>query len=374
MTETINLLKQIVAIPSYVDDTHDEVELINFIIDLLKTNQQLKVEEQPVEGKRRNLIVTDGNNPKILLFGHLDTVLPKKQQEKDLQEITEQDGKIYGLGAVDMKSGLAIMLDIAINHHRPGLGYIFSVDEEFDFKGALKLKEINNLHPEYIINLEPTNLKILNGCRGITEFEFEVYGKSAHAGRKKLGINAIEKAIILSQKLESACQKDDPKDMTTSVNLAYIHGGLKSEQDQEIKRMGNIVPNFAKVVIEIRLANKSVTKDFITTTLNQLSEEEKISISTPTFKFYLGSFFTPKEAIIEFEKAIQAHQTPVDYGNPGSTGYFEVQILQEKWGGHAIVFGPSPTEKSHTEDEYVDISSVLTTQEIVENFLSSVLK
>ena len=372
MTQTIDFLKQIIAIPSYVDENHDESSLVDFIVNKLKQNSELKVTEQPVEKNRRNLIVSDSHDPKIILFGHMDTVPPKQQETNPLAPY-EEGGKLYGLGSVDMKSGLAIMLDIALNHHKKGTGYIFSVDEEYDFKGASKLKEIDYIHPKFIINLEPTSFKIINGCRGIAEFEIEIYGKSAHAGRKSNGVNAIEETVKLFSKFETECQKSDQGDASTSVNLAYLHGGLKSDDTSDVKRMGNVVPNYARAVVEIRIANTKITQSYIEETINHLSKEIGLQIRNLKFKFFFGSMLTPKDDLKLFEKVISTSGFTSEYADINQAGYFELQMLQSKWGGSAVIFGPGPSEKSHTENEYVEIDSVSTTQKVIEKFLANSL-
>src|SRR6056297_976856 len=54
----------------------------------------------------------NGNGPKILLNGHLDTVGTKGEWIYDKFEASENDGKIYGLGAADMKAGCAVAIQV----------------------------------------------------------------------------------------------------------------------------------------------------------------------------------------------------------------------------------------------------------------------
>jgi len=370
MNDVISILKELVSCPSFVDGIKNESNIIDLIKEKLKQHTRLQVIEQKVEGNRRNLIIKDKTAPKIILFGHMDTVLPKKQKTNPLSAINK-NGKIFGLGAADMKSGLAVMLDIALNSHKSGVAYVFSVDEEYDFKGVKKLKEIDYLHPEVIINLEPTNLKILNGCRGITEFELEIYGKSVYAGRKQLGVNAIEKSVELINRFEKICKASDSKDIKTSVNLAYLLGGLKQDGKTNVKIMGNVVPNYAKITVEIRIGNKMLTKQFIKKTLEKLTEELNLTISKPKFKFYFGSMFTERNKLLNFENAIIKSNLRPTYADVSKTGYYELQQLQNKWGGNCIIFGATPIEKSHAENEYVEIESVLKLRTVVKNFINS---
>lgn len=376
MNDTIDILKQLISIPSYIDSDHNENELCLFVEDFLKTNTNLIIEKQVVESNRFNIIAKGKSNPEIILFGHLDTVLPKNETTDPF--IPRTDGnKLYGLGSVDMKSGLAIMLDIASKYKSDKLGFVFSVDEEYDFKGAIKLKEISDLHPKFIINVEPTSGKILNGCRGITEFSFDLIGKSAHAGRKQLGINAIESVINISNYLQQEVAQFDTEEAMSSVNLAYLHGGILDKMENGepvVKRMGNVVPDYAKAIIEIRIGSSKITPDFVTNLLNQKSAEIGTRLENLKFKFYLGSMFTPKENLAPFEKALFDSGQKPEYESINSSGFFELQMLQEKWGGNCFVYGAGPGSLSHAANEYVDLDTLKTAQTVIEKFLESTLK
>lgn len=371
MKKTIDILKEIIEIPSYVDGENNEKELIKYIVNFIKNNTKYKVVLQTVEGERKNILVYSAKNPKITLFGHMDTVLPKAETKNPFKSKIIGD-KIYGLGSVDMKSGLAIMLNIAQNITNKNLAFVFSVDEEYEFKGSLKLQGFKEFNPEFIINVEPTNNKILNGCRGITEFSFIAHGKSAHSGLKKYGVNAIEKSVKLIRIFQKKLTKLDSDKGKTSVNLAYMHGGtFKKENNQkiEISDLGMVVPNYAKLNCEIRIANSKINQEFIKIELNKIAKKIGIRLSDFNFKFYLESMFTPKSKLKNFEKSIRNSGEKVEYADISSSGYYEVQLLEKKWQSNAVIFGPGPVELSHCVDEYVYVSSINKSEKIITHFI-----
>jgi acetylornithine deacetylase/succinyl-diaminopimelate desuccinylase-like protein len=376
MRDTIDILKTIVSIPSYVDEQNNEEKLIDYIKEFVLDNApDLKIVDQPVEGKRRNLIITGSEEVSTVLFGHMDTVLPKEETDQPFSPRVE-DGKLFGLGSADMKSGLAIMLDIIKSHHRPGVGYVFTVDEEYEFKGAIKLKSAFNLKPKLIINIEPTNLKILNGCRGITEFNFVVKGKSVHAGRKKYGINAIEKGVELVAKLQEDVSKFDSEDRgNTSINLAYLHGGMLKGKNSDgtpiLSDLGLVVPNYAYLNCEIRVASDRVSKEYVSKRLIELGNEIGVVVSDVNFKFYIGSMLTDKSALKGFEDAVTSVGRKVEYGDINNAGYYEVQMLQEVSGSNCVIFGAGPTEMSHAANEYVLLESIEDTQDVIESYIDA---
>lgn len=360
---TVEILQQLITIPSYVDKNNNEDKLCLYIKDFFTQNSKYPLfREQIVEGTRTNLVYASKTDPKIVLFGHMDTVLPKQNMFEPFNPRIIED-RLYGLGAVDMKAGLAIMLSIASTYFHDEIGFVFSVDEEYEFKGAYRLQEIADFKPLFIINIEPTDNKIINGCRGVTEFRFVVHGQSSHAGRKKDGINAIEKAVALTERLQEHLTITNNIGVEmgqTTLNLAYLHGGIlnTSPQGNNIQGYGNVVPDFAEVVCEIRIANQDITQKFISETISSLASELSVSVSDLAFKFYLGPMVTPKEELVDFERAITGIGLEPVYGNINEAGYYEVQMLQECWHSNSIVFGPGPSSVSHTKNEYVEISSI----------------
>lgn len=374
MTKTAELLSQIIAIPSYVDADDNEAMLCQFIETYFLQNTHYSLlYKQEMENRRFNLIFANKKNPRIVLFGHMDTVLPKQETQSPF-EPKVIDGNMYGLGSVDMKAGLAIMLSIATQCKDADLGFVFSVDEEYEFKGTRKLQEITDFLPQTIINLEPTDNMVINGCRGVTEFSFTVHGKSVHAGHKALGSNAIEKTVELTKILEEQLQQLD-KDLDTSVNLAYVHGGTlnTSTVGIDIKGLGNVVPNFAKVVCEIRLGNDSMTQEKVEELLKKIANDIGITIQELTFKFFVGMMFTPKEAIAAFEEAMTKVGLGKEYGDINESGYYEVQMLQEKWDSDCIVFGPGPRDAAHTLNEHVSLDSMEKTEQVICQFIQDSL-
>ena len=138
--------------------------------------------------------------PLITLVGHLDTVPPQPSQSLKMQ-----DGRVYGLGASDMKAGLALMfklvrmLDPA--RLRYDLGLVFYEGEEGPFAG-------NGLEPlmervgwlgetALAIILEPSSNQPQLGCLGTLHARVVFTGRGAHSARPWHGDNAIYQALPL---------------------------------------------------------------------------------------------------------------------------------------------------------------------------------
>jgi succinyl-diaminopimelate desuccinylase len=154
----------------------------------------------PVHRIGNALVVGEpAGKPLIALYGHTDTV-PVQGNEKALLS----DGRISGLGASDMKSGIAVMVhlleDDAVTDGPYGVVGVFYDREEgpMDENGLeAVLDEMAWLGDAvFSVVLEPTDLRVEVGCNGAMNADVVFLGRSAHSARPWLGDNAITKAGI----------------------------------------------------------------------------------------------------------------------------------------------------------------------------------
>lgn len=216
----INLIEKLVNISSYVDKNQNEFEMAIYLFNFIKRNLPwLSVKKQFISKNRFNIIALPNSNPQIIFFSHMDTVKP----QDNLKAII-RGTKLFGLGALDMKSGLALSL-WALKEIGPksNVGIILDCDEEYYFEGLKKLVSLINLNPKYVIFPEPSDGNIVYGCRGILELDGVIEGKSSHASKTQLGINAIEKTLELTNDLKEYIEAP-PKD--NNMNLAFLEGGI----------------------------------------------------------------------------------------------------------------------------------------------------
>lgn len=97
------LLKQLVKFNTIKDKENKEIIdfIENYLLDLgFKT-----------EYKEKSLIMSYGENPSVGFLGHTDTVEYIDGWNTNPFELAEKDGKLFGLGACDMKGGIAAILD-----------------------------------------------------------------------------------------------------------------------------------------------------------------------------------------------------------------------------------------------------------------------
>lgn len=144
--------------------------------------------------------------PMISLYGHLDTV-PNQGQGPAY----EQEGRIHGLGSSDMKSGLAVMIELMKDPEvREGPYDVVAVFYEAE-EGPMAENGLEKVlaHTPWLassevgIVLEPTDLAIELGCNGVLNATASFEGKAAHSARPWLGENAIMKAGLWLDRMNS---------------------------------------------------------------------------------------------------------------------------------------------------------------------------
>ena len=191
-TETLtDLLVTLVNIPSV---TGNEAEIADWVLarlarlgygECLRSGHSV-VWRGPVRGR-----------PLVVLAGHLDTVPAHGNARARVA-----DGRLYGVGSTDMKSGDAVLLTLLEGVDpatcRFDLAAVFYDAEEgpSDHNGLGRvLDEMPWLRGATLaVLLEPTGLRVELGCNGAMNAEVRVTGKSAHSARPWLGVNAVERA------------------------------------------------------------------------------------------------------------------------------------------------------------------------------------
>lgn len=363
MTNILQILDDLVRIQSfYKPGLSNELLLARYIGSFFEHIEGYDVVYQDVERGRVNVLVLPKQEVKYLFLGHLDTVLPPVGE----QEVHISEGRFYGLGALDMKAGLAVMLELARGNNLKGVGFIFTVDEEYEFKGIKKLVQEYTFSPKLVINPEPSNLEIIQGCRGVCEMRFSCFGKRAHASIKDQGVNAIERVVKACSEVERMWGLMEST-FSNSVNLAYLHGGVQS--GGMVVSSGNVVPDYADGVVEVRMDSNVITQEFLENSFRITLERHGLVVSEVNTLFYLGSFWTPGENLGEFTRSVESALTTVTYADINRAAFYEVQFMQEKWGCDCVVFGPGPKEKAHQGGEYVEVGDVGKVYEVYRRFL-----
>jgi acetylornithine deacetylase/succinyl-diaminopimelate desuccinylase family protein len=251
MDPVISLLEQLVARdsvnPSLVPGASGEGNVAAFIAEHMRT-VGLDVELQQVEAGRPNVIgVLEGRTAgrSLMFCGHTDTV--GVEGMTDPWRPRQQNGRLYGRGAQDMKGGLAAMIDAARMLANDGFAsgrliVAAVIDEEFASLGADAL--VRRWTADAAVVTEPTDLAIGVGHKGFAWLEIETRGRAAHGSRPTDGRDAIfrmGRVLAELERLDRELQSRaaHPLMGTASLHASIIEGGreMSSYPDRCLLRM-----------------------------------------------------------------------------------------------------------------------------------------
>ncbi len=345
MTKILELTKKLVSIPSWVDEQTNESKIGEFIFEYLKKNSNLELQIETVINDRFNLVAKNSQKIDILVMGHIDTIGINNNWETDPVNPAIKGGKLFGRGTTDMKSGLAAMMLAATDKNLPkNIGFLFYIDEEYNFTGIKKFMADygTKIKPRSIISLDGSELEIANGCRGLIEICATVKGISCHAATPENGVNAIEVTTKSIEKLkEFLSQFVNPELGTTSVNLASIDGCGSAS---------NVVPDNCQFVLDIRPSSPQINAKLILNQLNKFVVEYGGKLTNQKIKFDFGSWLTPKSKLKKLD---------LNFKNISTSGYIDTQMLWQLFNQPiCLTIGAGTQQTAHASNEYAEIEKL----------------
>ena len=189
-----------------------------------------------------------GHGQRLVLAGHLDTVPANGNEEPRLEGDT-----LWGLGASDMKGGLAVMLELAATVREPAVEvtWCFYAREEIG-RADSGLVELWQTRPELLagdaaILGEPTGALVEAGCQGTMRVRITLRGVRAHTARPFTGRNAIHRVAPLLQRVADWPGREVVLDGCTyaeQLQAVAVEGGVAA----------NVVPDQARVTLNHRYA------------------------------------------------------------------------------------------------------------------------
>lgn len=391
--DVVELTRRLVQIPSYVnirdpktgelvpnEQRVDEIGVATYIADFLRQHTNLEVQTQDVADGRFNVIATNSTHPKLVFLGHTDTVKPSEGGVYDQLAADVQDGKIYGLGAADMKSGLASILSaITLFDDLPDTLLAFYVDEEYDFAGMrVLIDEMSpEMKPDLLLSADGGDLELANACRGLIEIHGTMRGVSAHAGTPELGVNAINGVVDAFKNLKRRLGKFAHESLgSCSVNLASLDGGKAAINERGEIIVGeqvNSVPDIARFKVDIRTVSPDVKPELVIADIVRYCHQHGLSIDEIKTQHNLGTWFTDEKDLQNLVSVVESITgKPVKFSNPKTSGYVDMQMLWDKLGQPtAASIGPGPGNVMHQADEYVAIDDLLMSRDIFAGVIES---
>ncbi len=352
-TDIVALCQEMVAIPSV---SHDEEKLASFVANYLS-----QVPGLGISRIGNNVIAKSAlNRPsRVIIAGHLDTVPSDGNLESRFE-----DGRIYGLGSADMKSGLAVMLGLAevAGSFSVDTTFIFYACEEVaaSFSGLLEIERANPdiFRGDAAVLMEPTSSRIEAGCQGTMRVEIVIKGRRAHTARPWVGMNAIHRAAGVISRLaevDLGVSVIDSLQYRESLQVVKVHGGVAN----------NVVPDLATIVINYRFApNKTVEEafGFLKALVEDLLDKDS------------GDAIILEEgvpgALPNLSDPFILRLCEASTAAPGAKlGWTDVAFFAAR-GISATNFGPGDPLVAHTKNEFVEVTEIASAFAAMRNALS----
>ncbi len=369
---TLQMIQQLIATPSIscVDTTIDQSNLpvitllANWLNDL-----DFAVEILPVAEGKANLIATRGSGSGgLILAGHTDTVsYDEDQWQHNPFELSEDNGKFYGLGTSDMKAFLALAIEAAISFEtkqfQQPLIILATCDEETTMAGAKALVDAAKPTARYAIIGEPTGLKPIRMHKGIMMESIRVTGLAGHSSNPAYGHNALEAMHRIIAELMT--WRDELQQRYTNhlfevpvptLNLGHIHGGDN--------------PNRICGACELHIDIRPLPGMQLTDLRNELNQRLQKAMPDHGFKLQTRPLFsgipameTPAySALVKTAEKLTGHSAQsVAFGT-------EAPYLSTL-GIETIVMGPGDIAQAHQPDEYLDCDRIQPTVELLKKLI-----
>jgi succinyl-diaminopimelate desuccinylase len=302
---------------------------------------------------------TRSGRPFVLLAGHLDTV--PSQGNRPGGHTGEH---VAGLGASDMKGGVAVMLELALaetsgvlagSRNGVDVGYVMFGREELpSAEGALApllAREAGLRSADLAIVLEPTATAVQAGCLGNLDAAWTFTGRSGHSARPWLAENAIDLAAAGVQSLGAigpSPRTVEGLDFTQVVSVTTIHAGVAR----------NVIPGTAEASVNFRYAPDTTPARAERTLREWCEPYGKIEVRSNT----PGAPPPHENGLLEL--LVAASESPVE-AKQAWTPVAEFAAA----GVEAVNFGPGDPAYAHRADERIATDALARAHRILEAVL-----
>ena len=293
--------------------------------------------------------------PLVVLAGHYDTVPAQDNLPGRISE-----GVIHGLGAADMKGGLAVALELLRDLGGAPAG---PVDVALLVFGQEELPQVFNQLPalfehstvvheaSLVVLLEPTAGSVHAGCLGNLNAQLRFHGVSGHSARPWLAENAIERAI------------DGLAPLVRHERREAIVDGLTFWEVLSVTRLGagiadNVIPDLAVAHLNFRFAPDRTEEDAVRHLMGLVPPEAELEI--------LGT--APAGAVVASSPLVSALVAAGARGVEPKQAWTNVADFSAK-GIDAVNFGPGDPVYAHRRDEQVTHSALVHAYETLQRLV-----
>lgn len=361
--KTLAMINELIARPSvssveprFDQSNRDVVDLLaNWLDGAGFRTEILPIPDRP--GKV-NLIAQIGRGDGgLVLAGHTDTVpYDEERWNHDPFRVTEQDGRLYGLGTSDMKAFFALALE-SVRGVDPGRLYapltlLATADEESSMSGARELVRLGRPKARYAVIGEPTGLKPVRCHKGIMMEGIRLTGRSGHSSDPALGNSALEgmhavvgELLSWRDELQQRYRDERFRIPVPTLNLGRIHGGDNPNRicaacalDIDLRPVPGMDIEELRAELDQRL--------------RPVAERRGLQFAIDTLFCGVPAFETaPDSAVIRAsEEFTRSGSQSVNFATEGP--------YLHQLGIETVVLGPGDIEQAHQPDEYLALDRI----------------
>lgn len=328
-------------------------------------------------GDRANVVVildSGKKGPIFVLNGHLDTVPIKDNWDHEPFKGEIVNGRLYGLGASDMKSGLAAIM-VAVNEIKNEIEKLngtlivsFVSDEEKNNLGTTDfLNRYKNI--DYALIAEPSDLSIVRSNRGTTRFKLTIYGVAGHSSNPVNGVNAIYKAVDVINALKDYGNKichDQNYCTSPSIAVTMINGGTAE----------NIIPDKCEIIVDRRMvygeSKEKVEGEILDILESFAKKDEQFKYSYCTTEC-MDSWRVKRDSkLMKYCEGAIKDCLLVKPNYMDFQGTTEAALFAKK-GIDTVIFGPGDLKQAHSKNESVEIEQVMKSSRLFYILIKKVL-
>lgn len=366
----MEMMTKLIASPS-ISSVSPEWDMSNLkVIELLEnwlSGLGFSTEVQKIPGwdNKANLIATLGQGPAgLVLAGHTDTVpFDQGQWRQDPFLLTEQEGRLYGLGVADMKAFLALAIEAARSFEPSALKQplilLATADEESTTCGARSLVNAGRCLGRYALIGEPTGLRPVRQHKGVFIESIHLRGHSGHSSNPALGNNALEgmhavisELLAFRSELESRYRNPAFDVPSPTLNLGHIHGGDNPNRIcAECELHFDLRPLPGMDIDELRQALDS--------RLAPVAADRGLAYRLTTLAEGIPPFETAStSAIVQAAERMTGY--PAEAVAFGTEGPFLNQLGME-----TVILGPGDIAQAHQPNEFLSLERITPTVDLL---------
>jgi acetylornithine deacetylase/succinyl-diaminopimelate desuccinylase family protein len=380
--EIVALASRLISTPS---TSGDERAIMDDVVRWCEETG-LRYDVSALDPARPNVIVSVGDpaaGPTVVMNGHLDTVPvsdPDDWRSGPYEPTLSDDGaKLYGRGASDMKSAVAVMLHVMeVLKDAPLRGLLQShvvSDEEIGARyGTIHLLDeiaAGRLpHPDYCLIGEKSDLKVRNAERGLLAIDVTIHGRASHtATARATGINAIVKAAKAILALDRDIDRFHPAIGKPVISINTIHAGVAH----------NVVPGECSFSIDRRLIPGETRESAVAEIVDEL---DAIAAEDADFRYELDvdpeQSYIPANITPEISPLVQAVQQSIRDVTGEEPEYFVAWAgatdgrFYRQAGIDTVGYGPGG-ENAHGANEAVIVDDLVTQAKVYVETISRLL-